>query len=163
MGDEKWKTADELMTELNRNPEFLQRRAAKDKRRREREEQFAKLESPVVERMRAVGFEASSIVDAIKKYSPLPDQLVELLLDSIGKSSDVKLLEWLIRALAAARRPFNGQALTECYDKVNDIELRWVILNTIACANPHSIDDWIAEVRKDPYVSETLQKLGYRE
>lgn len=162
MSDEKWKTAEELMTELNKNPEFLRRRAAKDKRRKEREEEFAQLERPVVERMRAIGFEAISITDAIKKYSPLPDKLVELLLDSIRQSSVVKLLEWLIRALAAARRPFNGQALIECYDKFNDIELRWVILNTIACAKPHSIDNWIQNASRDPYVAETLEKLGYK-
>jgi len=162
MEQEKWKTAAEIIAEQNANPEFLRKQAARAKRRQEQAERFAELERPVIDRMKALGFDASSITDAIHKYSPLSELLVELLLDSISQSSEVKLLQWLIRALAAAGRPFNGQPLIECYHKSNDIELRWVILNTIACAKPHSIDDWIAKVSQDPYVAETLQKLGYK-
>ncbi len=162
MEQEKWYTAAEVIARQNADPEFLRKQAARDERRRERAERFAQSERPVVERMNAIGFDASSIIDAINKFSPLPERLVEVLLDAITSSSDVKLLEWLIRALAPARRPFDGRPLAECYKRINDFDLRWVILNTIACAKPHSIDAWIAEVSQDPYVAETLQKLGHK-
>jgi hypothetical protein len=158
---EKWRTAEEVIAEQNSNPEFLRKKAEKEERRRKREAEFAAVERPLLDRMKSAGYEADSIIEAIKKFAPLPDRLVAILLEAVTTTADIKHLEWIIRALAATRHPFDGRPLMECYQRVNDINLRWVILNTIACSKPHSIGDWIEEITRDPYVAETLEKLGY--
>src|ERR1022692_1550645 len=138
------------MADVNSTPEFLHRRAEKEKRTKEREERFAVLEGPIVERLKTIGFDAGSVIDAVQKYSPLPKEFVDVLFEGIKHSSDLKLLEGLIRALAAARESFDGRPIVECYERFNDWNLRWVIANTIACAKPHSIDSWIDKALNDP-------------
>jgi hypothetical protein len=143
MTKKNWKTAGEIMAELNSNPDFVRRKAEKEKRREEREKRFAALERPILDELKASGFEAGSITELIKKSRPLPHEIVVVLLGGIETATDVKLLEWLVRALAAAGHPFDGRPLVKCYETFKDDNLRWVIANTIACAKPHSIDDWI--------------------
>src|SRR5260221_2924383 len=143
MNKKNWKTAGEIMAELNSNPEFVRRKAEKEKRRVEREKRFAALERPILDAIGARGFEAASITDLIEKYSPLPAEIVDVLLEGVEQATDAKLLEWLVRALAVAGQPFDGRPLVNCYETFKDDNLRWVITNTIACAKPHSIDEWI--------------------
>src|SRR5262249_25434512 len=156
-----WKTAEELMKDLKDDPEFLRRQEQKAERSKRLQEQFSLLESPVLEKLSQLGYEASSLSDVVKNYSPLADPIVHVLLDAVKSTSDVKFLEWLIRSLAAAAHPFDGAVLVECYKRFSDWNLQWVILNTVACAKPHSIDDWIAKCLADPMPGKTLRDLGY--
>lgn len=162
MSKKGWKTAEEVIAEQNSNPEFVRRRAEKEQRRKQREKEYAEIERPIVECMRAVGFEANSIIDAIQKFAPLPDELVAVLLQGVTTSTDIKLLEWLIRALAAARNPFDGRPLVECYAMYNDCNLRWVIANTIGCAKPLYVEDWVKTALQDEVLGKLLRALGIR-
>src|SRR5262245_46171842 len=125
MSKKNWKTAQELMAELEQKPEFLRRRAEKERRKREREERFAILEHPILAKLRQQGFEVISIVDLVHKYSPLPPEVVADLLDALTNSTDLMLSETLIRALAAAAMPFDGRPLVNCYEASNNDNLRW--------------------------------------
>lgn len=160
MSEKKWKTAQELMAELNSNPDFLRRKAEKEQRRKEREEHFGSLECPILDKLRTSGFDAPSITEVVKRFSPLPDEIVDVFINGVENSADVKLLESLIRGLGAATNPFDGRPLVKCYENFNDDNLRWVIANTIVLARPHSIDDWIEEALHNPVLGKTLRELG---
>ncbi len=161
MSKKNWKMAQELMAELNSNPDFLRRKAEKEQRRKEREEHFGAMERPIVDQVRARGFDASSITEAVKRYSPLPDEIVAVFLNGVENSADLKLLETLIRGLGAAAHPFDGRPLVKCYETFKDDNLRWAIANTIALARPHSIDDWIEDALHNPVLGKTLRELGF--
>ncbi|SFH53334.1 hypothetical protein SAMN05421753_10149 [Planctomicrobium piriforme] len=70
----------------------------------------------------------------------------------------------IIGLLAFAQHSFDGTLLIQCYERTKDSEdVRWQVLNTIAIARPHSIDDWIEKLCENPFRKEELYKLGYRE
>ncbi len=168
MNDDSWKTADELMAELENNSEFVRRRAEKQQRLQEREERVAAQERPIIEGLRALGFELSEVSEAVRKYAPLPDEFVAVLLDAVKQIGDLdeythsNVLEMIIRALGAAARPFDGRPLVECYEKNTDPTVRWVICNTISLVRPTNIEDWVQKALADPQISKTLRKLGFK-
>lgn len=168
MSNEEWKTADDLMAELERKPDFVQMRGEKEQRRKERAERVAAQESPILERLRALGFELSEVSEAAGKYAPLPDEFVAVLLDAVSEYAEVKeytysnVLEMIIRALGAAGHPFDGRPLTECYDKNTDPTVRWVVCNTIALVRPHHIDDWINKALANPQTAKLLREVGFK-
>ena len=92
-----WKTADELMAELEANPDYQRRRGEKEERRKVREAAWAVLEAPVLADLNAHGFDTESLYSLANHYAPLPYPLVEILLDWIAKVSDHGLLEAMIR------------------------------------------------------------------
>lgn len=168
MSDKKWKTADELMSELEGNPDFVRRRAEKEQRRKARAERGDAQERPILERLQALGFELTEVSEAAGKYGPLPDEFIEVLLDAVRQYADVKeytysnVLQMVIRALGAAARPFDGQPLVECYENNNDPTVRWVICNTIALVRPHGIDDWIQKALANPQTAKILRDVGFK-
>jgi hypothetical protein len=162
MTKKRSRTAEELMAELAKDSEFLRRRAQRDEKNKGLKAKYAALEAPVLETLASYGYQANSIEDAVKIFAPLPEALVDVLLQGLDKSTDDRMSESLVRALGAAQRPFDGTALVRCYEKTYDDSLRWAVLNTIALAAPHSIDAWLGQVTKNPAVAKTLNDLGYK-
>jgi hypothetical protein len=67
----------------------------------------------------------------------------------------------VVRQLAVAAEPFDGRPLVELFEGTTSwYFLRWAILNTIACAMPHSIDAWRHKARRDAWIEKTLQAIG---
>jgi hypothetical protein len=162
MSRKGWKTAEGLMAELNADPNYRRRRAEKDRRLQERLERYAAAERPVLEKLKALGVEANSVEEVTTKYCPLPEPVVDVLLGELAGIAENVILEMMIRAIGAAAQPFDGRPLVACYEAKNDPTLRWVILNTVAIAKPHSIDEWIDKAFQDPWMGKTLRQLGYR-
>jgi hypothetical protein len=161
MKNKKWKTAKELMDELERDPGYVRLRAEKDEKYRRLEEQYSQLERPILEKLDSHGFQANSIQDAVKRYAPLSSVVVDILLSSLETCDDVRIRESLVRALGAAEKSFDGRPLVNCYEGTSDDNLRWAIVNTIVLARPHSIDEWLEKARKNPHLRSTLEDLGY--
>lgn len=155
-------TAAEFMAELYADPDFCRQEAERERKQQERERHFAASEQPVLQELRVSGYYADSLTDMLDKYCPLPQGIVDVLLKAVANSSDTKLLQALIRALAAADQPFDGRPLLRCYETFNDYALRWAIGNTIGAARPHSIDDWLQEALKDPVLGSTLRDVGFK-
>jgi hypothetical protein len=174
MTKRKWITAEELMSQLDHDPNYRRGVDEKNRKEQDRAARDAALELPILQKLRALGFVGDSIWDLTEKYCPLPQQLAEVLLDEVRRltsqisrysdyysSTEVRVLDALIRGLAAAASPFDGRPLVKCYETTRDPSLRWVIANTIASARPHSIDDWIEKALKEPWLAKTLRDLGY--
>lgn len=156
---QQWKTAEEIMAEQQRDPEFQRRAAEKLKRRQEREAAHALLEKPVLAELETLGFKIDSVYRLAKTYGWLPKPVVETLLKWVAQATDKHLLEALIRQLAAAKKPFDGTVLAKCFDGTKDPTLQWVIVNTIASAKPHSIDDWLKKLLENAYWKKTYNGL----
>jgi len=161
MSKERSETAAEFKARLEQDSNYRAIRARKEERFRKLSEKYAELERPLLDKLRLHGYEANSIVDLIKKYSPLSIPLVETLLVSIDDCTDDRIKEWIIRALAMAKQPFDGTKLSKLYDNTNNVQLKWVIANTVASSKPHSIDEWLEKAKQDSYLRTTLEQLGF--
>lgn len=162
MSEKKRQTAAEFMAELERDPDFRRMRAAKDEKFRRLKERLDKIEAPILGRLRDAGFPAESIEDLVNKYAPLPQDAVDLLIDSLKTCQEYRIQESLVRALGAADSPFDGRPLVDCFESTSSEGVRFAILNTIALAKPHSIDDWLKKAFQNDYLRQTLANLGHK-
>ena len=155
-------TAGELMKQLTSDPAYLQMRAGKDEKRRLLEKELDAINRPILDRLELAGFPANSFQELIKKFAPLPESAVSILMDVLKHCAEMRVQESLIRALGAANQPFDGRPLIECFNATQNESLRFAILNTIALTAPHSIEDWLNEAKENQYLREKLIDLGYK-
>jgi hypothetical protein len=161
MSKKRWTKAEDLMAELEKDPDYLRRRAERDEKFSRLKEKYARLERPILEILASHGYQAESIDDALKRFAPLPKPVVEVFLGGLETCDDDRIRESLVRALGAAERPFDGRPLVRVYEDTPDDNLRWAIANTIALVRPHSIDEWLAQAVADPVLGKTLKTLGF--
>lgn len=161
MTDDSWKSAKDLMAELEKDPEYLRIRRERDDKVLHRERKYAELARPILEKLHSIGFAPASIEEVASRNSHVPPEVVSILLAHVTPDQDPRLCESIVRALGAARDGFDGTALAQCYDDTSDESLRWAIANTIALTHPHSIGRWIAERSECSPLKEALRKLGY--
>ena len=163
MTDKKrWKTAQELMDDLANDPEYVRRRAEKDEKFRRLRDRLTLIERPILDKLVAAGFPANSIEDATKRYAPLPEPIVSMFLEYVTTCEDERITDALVRALGAAKSSFDGRSLIDRYIATSNEGLRFAILNTIALAHPHSIDDWLQKARANPHLRQRLADLGHK-
>jgi len=107
--NDQCKRTDELRAELAAKPEFQQRMAEKVRRRAERAVLFAKIEEPLLAELREQGVVVRS-VDELRRPEnvPLPPEVVCVLLKWLPLVAHDRIKETIIRAVGAAREPFDG-------------------------------------------------------
>ena len=154
--------ASDLESDSRQSPDLEERRRRRDERFRKREEETKRLQQPILDELQRRGYEADSIHQLKRKYAPLPKDATDVLLEHVGPEVDRRLLESVIRALGASGEPFDGRPLSDCFDAVSDYNIQWVILNTIACAKPTGIDDWIDAILEHDHFGQELRKLGWK-
>lgn len=142
------------------DPEFRRRQDERLERLRQGELESKRIFAPLVRRLGNAGFKEASLKEITSRYAPLPSMAVGILLDSLVDFDDDSAKEMVVRQLAASAQPFDGRPLVACFDDTTDGSLRWAVLNTIACAKPHSIDCWLADAVGDRWVERTLLGLG---
>lgn len=146
--------------QLFKDPEFCRRQQEKLEALRQAELEDERRFAPLLHELAEAGFEAPTIYEIPGRYAPLPAAAVEILLRTFPTFSDDGLKEVVIRQLSAAAEPFDGRSLVECFAESTSSSLRWAILNTVACARPHSIGEWLREARNDTYIEKTLRGIG---
>lgn len=157
-GRNKGISVDDLFTD----PEFCKRQQEKLEALRKAEIEDNRRFAPLLRELAHAGFKAQTIYDIPGQYAPLPSAAVEILLESIPAFSDDGSKEVVVRQLSAAAEPFDGRALVACFGESTSSTLRWAVLNTIACARPHSIGTWLNQARRDTYIERTLRGIGQR-
>ena len=160
MTKKRWIKAEDLMAELQKDPEYLRHRAERDEKFQRLRHKYAELERPILEKLRSHGYQADSIADIVKNFAPLPSVVVAVILGALDTCEDGGVCESLVRALGAAAEPFDGRPLVMLYERTRDPNLQWVIANTIALTRPHSIDEWLRKARENPDLRSTLENLG---
>lgn len=101
-------------------------------------------------------------------------EIVELILENLPRATHVRVVEGLIRMLAATKVKYDGSLLAKYFDESNENSLKWAIGNTLACSNAQNIGDWLARTILDerhgkaremlcPAVAKHLPKAQARE
>lgn len=141
-------TAAGFMAKLEADPDYQRRMAEKRQRHAEHEARLDAITKPILDDLRSMGVATDSIEEMLRRCAPLPPQIVQILLGWLPRIQEDRVKESLIRALGAAKEPFDGRPLVDCFlhDKLGT--LRFPIANTIVEARPFGIADWVAEVVK---------------
>jgi len=153
------KTAAELMAELQGDPAYRRREIEAEQKHLLREKEYSGMLEPLVTKLHELGLQGASLHEIVPRSAPLPGDAVEVLLAGLVELHDARATEAVIRALGAARTPFDGRPLTVCYELTDDEALKWAILNTGALARPHAIEDWLSSIEDTP-AGETLRALA---
>ncbi len=146
--------------ELFKDPEFCRRNEERLEEIRQAELEAERIFAPLMRKLARAGFDAPSIYDVAERYVPLPRAAVEILLSYITSFDDDNAKEDIVRQLVAPEQPFDGRPLVDCFESTTNSSLRWAILNTIACARPHSIDEWLRTALRDTWIETTMRALG---
>ena len=114
---ERCRTAEEVVAELEEDPEWVWRREAAQRRSEESGREFYREERPVLEALEAVGVRIPSIADSkqIEYLFPLSETVVGVFLAWLPKVH-WRIQEAIVSLLAAAAEPFDGQALAQLFD-----------------------------------------------
>ena len=92
-------TAAELLAKLNADPEFVAKRAREEAVRLEREAEYRLAEAPLVDELRAAGFQVQSAWDLVNTPGSYP-KAVPILLAHLPRSYPAAVREGIARALA---------------------------------------------------------------
>jgi hypothetical protein len=155
-----WVTAEELAAELEQDTEFLQRKAEQELRRRQLEARNRELVAPILAELDRNDVKALTIEDLTRRYAPLSEEIVQVLLKWLPRVEDEKAKEQLIRAVASAREPFDGRPLMNLFDSTESEVLQWTIANTVAEARPSGIEDRVIEAAMNPASGRAREMLA---
>jgi hypothetical protein len=125
-------TAEELMRQLEANPEWVAQRDARAGRHAERAKQIAADEAPIIAQLATVGVAVSSVYDFVGKQLA-PDLALPILVGHLEVEHHPRIREGLIRALGipSARKIAFGP-LCDAFRTERDPTLRWVIANAFS-------------------------------
>jgi len=87
------------MAELERDPEFVARRAEQERRRRQIADALREIEAPLVDALRRVGEDVTSVYDLVNTTRRYP-HAIDVLFEHLQRPYPDPILEGIARALA---------------------------------------------------------------
>jgi hypothetical protein len=138
------------MRDLESDPAFRRRRDDAERAAAERARLVEQAIGPVLEDLAGAGLRVDSIEDLLAHHAPLSPAVVRILLAWLPRVLHEQVQEMLIRALAAAREPFDGRALAILFDVTASHANKWAVANTMAEARPRDITGWLVARTQDP-------------
>lgn len=141
-------TAAELMAKLNADPEFVAKRSREEEERRKREAEYRLAEAPLVDELRAAGFQVQSVWDLVNTPASYP-KAVPILLAHLPRPYPPAVREGIARALAVRETKAPGwNVLTRLYIDEPEARVRGGLAAAIAAtADDEVIGDVIALAR----------------
>ena len=148
-GRSKPVTAAELMARLNADAAFLERRRQKEAELQAKHERYLAAAQPVLEELRAMGYQVESIGDLrrppVRKYP----EAVPVLVRWLPRVSDHSVKEDIVRTLSVPWARAAVPALLEEFHQVSDDALRWVVGNALEVLANDSLFDDLARIACD--------------
>ncbi len=145
-----WITAEELMQQMESDPEFLARRAEKAARHQRRAEELRQAQTPFLAALSEAGFPVATVEEIRQRYKPLPKQLSQLIIDWIPRIEHPAAQQWVAWALLAApKRSLDGRSLTPLFDATKNDELKWAIADVIEQTRPQHLEGWMITAIKN--------------
>ncbi|MBK8010186.1 MAG: hypothetical protein IPK13_02490 [Deltaproteobacteria bacterium] len=142
-------SAAELMARLNSDPEFVAKRAREEAERQARAAEWQRAEAPLVEELRAAGFEVDSAWDLVNTSAPYPDAL-PILVDHLQRSYPSRVREGIARALAVPESKFAWDVLTRLYRNEGERDAKDGLAVAISVvADDEVIDEMLGLVRDE--------------
>src|SRR5207244_2292643 len=121
------KTAAEFAAELAKDKDYQAKlRAQEDWAAKVREEEAA-----IMQRLAEHGVRAASIHELVSTRAPLDARAVDGLKAALAATSNLNVLEAIVRALGAAAAPFDARPLAQLFEQTDSEQLRWAIANTL--------------------------------
>ena len=151
----KTKTAEELIQELNKNPDFLKKRNARDEHIKKLEEIYSndeiQLVSELNSELKTIGCHVNSVWDLVNSVSTY-QVVCPILQNHLYLSHHERIREGIIRALTVkdVGREIEG-ALFECFKNEQNKELNWVLSNALKTVMPYH------RRRKHPEIKEVFE------
>jgi HEAT repeat protein len=151
MSKRKGKTAAELMTELEKDPSYLEQRGRQEVELHRREEEYARAEAPLVRDLRAAGSQISSVWDLVNTAGSYP-ALVPILLAHLDRPYPERVREGIARALALPEARQGWDKLVNTYLSETDATthgIKWALHLAIAAAADLSVLDTLIRLAAD--------------
>ena len=153
-------TAAELMAKLNADPEFVTKRAREEEARLKREAEYRVAEAPLVDELRAAGFQVQSAWDLVNTPGSYP-KAVPILLAHLPRPYPAAVREGIARALAVREASCGWDVLTRLYREEHEVRAKDGLAVAIAAAaNDELIGDVIALARDTSQGPSRLLLLG---
>ena len=102
------------MAELQADPEYVARQQQRDAELQRKAAAWREAEAPLVEELRAAGFEVESAWDLVNTSTPYPAAL-PILLEHLGRPYPDRVREGIARSLAVRDAKFGWETLTRLY------------------------------------------------
>lgn len=135
-------TAAELMAKLNADPEFVAKRAKEEEARLKREAEYRRAEAPLVDELRAAGYQVQSAWDLVNTPGSYPTA-VPILLAHLPRPYPAAVREGIARALAVREASCGWDVLTRLYRDEHQVRAKDGLAVAIAAA---ADDEVIGEV-----------------
>ena len=151
-------TAGELMAQLNKDPKYKAKHKAQLKSQAIAIELYDRAEAPILRDIKNAGFKLSSLYEL---HHMIPKkEIVELLVKWLPNINNERVLDAIVRALAASKTPFSGTVLSNVFEETTSQSLRWTVANTIAEARPSDISEWVLETFKNVKYGKSREMLA---
>lgn len=140
--------AEELMRQLEADPEFVAAREQKERERQAREAEYRRIEEPLVRDLRAGGLEVDSAWDLVNTSAPYPNAL-PILLDHLQRSYPDAIKEGIARALAVREAKFAWRVLVGAFRRESGPRAKDGLAVAIAATADKAVLDELIELAKD--------------
>jgi hypothetical protein len=113
-------TLKELMATLERDPVYQEQRRRREDELRQRAEEHARAETPLVEELGAAGTNVKSVWDFVNSKIPYSDEALPILVEHLQRPYPAAVREGIARALAVPGARFAWNVLTSLYREEQD-------------------------------------------
>jgi len=145
-------TAEELMSQLESDPEWVAQRDERDRQRRRRVEQNRHDAEPLRRELCELGLQVESVADLYNRRMPYTPA-IPLLIEWLPRIENPDVKESLVRALSVPEaRPSAATPMIREFSAAHDssgLGLRWAIGNSLAVVADDSVFEQIAELAQD--------------
>jgi hypothetical protein len=107
--------ANELITKLQQDPAYQERRRRRDWELQQKEQEYARAEKPLVEELRAAGADVTSAWDLVNSKVPYSDKLLPILAEHLQRPYPAAVRDGIARALAVPGARFAWNVLISLY------------------------------------------------
>jgi hypothetical protein len=149
MTKRSWVSAEDLMAELQQDPEFQRQQVERERSRQESAEMVRSVTEPIVRDLRQAGFAVDAVEELAFRYAPIPGPAISVLLSWLPRVQDERVQEMIVRALAATTEQFDGAPLAHAFETTRSESLRWAIGNTLAVARSTGLGEWVLRTAAD--------------
>jgi HEAT repeat protein len=144
-------TAEELLTELERDPEWVAERDARENLLERQRQDWRDAERPLTEALRQLGFEVDSAWDLVGRTAPYPEAL-PILLEHLSRPYPDRVREGIARALAVrGDARFAWDELRRLYEaEPPETDAKQGLAAALSAICDKTLVDDLAALAKDP-------------
>ena len=141
---------DALLKSEGRYDEMVEAQRQRDEELARKEAEWRQAEAPLVEELRAAGFEVESAWDLVNTSTPYPGAL-PILLEHLGRSYPDRVREGIARALAVGDAKFGWARLVSLYrEEPAGTDAKDGLAVALAAASDDEVVDELVSLARDP-------------